>query len=96
MEPLYMNENRFTHLVGVVQNFTYEEYVTPSPELDVAQHIEKLVVTGETHLQHEEYNLALQVLNEAMELILHTMHPDVPIDWDLPAVHLHYNTPEVP
>ncbi len=21
---------------------------------------------------------------------------DVPIDWDLPAVHLHYNTPEVP
>ena len=66
MEPLYMNENRFTHLAGSFKSVLSEDFVETSPELDVVQQIEDLVATGQTHLQHEEYNLALNVLSEAM------------------------------
>ena len=60
------------------------DFVAPSPELAVVQHIEELVVRGQAHLQHEEYRLGLQVLNEAMALILHTMHPEMAIDFRPP------------
>ncbi|MFO1498524.1 MAG: hypothetical protein U1G07_09055 [Verrucomicrobiota bacterium] len=79
-----MNENRFTHLIGSVKAAANSVFVTPSPESEVVDHIEELIVQGQTHLQHEEFTLALQAFSEAQELILHTVHPDMPIDFPQP------------
>jgi hypothetical protein len=82
MEPVYMNENRYSYLVGSPYRRGNASYVVESPETEFELHVQQLVTSGQTHLQHEEFTLALQAFQDAMSLILHTVHPTMPIDRD--------------
>ena len=75
-----MNENRYTYLVGSWRRPANSIYVSENPEGAFEQHLQELFLTGQTHLQQEEYVLALQSFNEAMALILHSVHPTMPLD----------------
>jgi hypothetical protein len=75
-----MNENRYTYLVGSWQRPASSVYAVESPEGTFEEHLQDLFLTGQTHLQHEEHTLALQAFQEAMALILRTVHPAVPLD----------------
>jgi receptor-binding and translocation channel-forming TcA subunit of Tc toxin len=79
-EPLYMNENRYTYLVGSWQRPASSVYVVQNPENDFEEHLQELFLNGQSHLQQEEHTLALQSFQEAMALILRTVHPTVPLD----------------
>ena len=80
MEPIYMNENRYSYLVGSRPRRANAVYVTESPETEFERHVQDLFLTGQTHLQHEEFTLALQKFQDALALIVHTVHPSMPID----------------
>jgi hypothetical protein len=82
-EPLYMNENRYTHLVGSWKRPASSVYIIESPEGAFEDHLQDLFLTGQTHLQHEEYTLALHSFQEATALLLRTVHPTVPLDPNL-------------
>jgi hypothetical protein len=81
MEPQYFSENRYTYLVGSWRRSINSDYVTESPEGAFEQHLQELFMTGQTHLQHEEFTLALNVFQDAMALILKTVHPTLPLDF---------------
>jgi hypothetical protein len=80
MEPRYMIENRYTYQVGSWRRAASAPYATETPENTFQDHLQDLVATGQTHLQHEEFARALQQFQEAMAIILHTVHPDTPVD----------------
>jgi hypothetical protein len=80
MEPVYINENRYSYLVGSWQRPSSEVYVAETPEGALQQYAQELFMKGQAHLQHEEYTLALQTFQETMALILRTVHPTMPID----------------
>lgn len=82
MEPIYMNEKRYSYLVGSPSRRYNASYIAESPETEFELHVQQLVMTGQTHLQHEEFTLALQAFQGAMSLILRTVHPTMPINWD--------------
>jgi len=83
MEPTYMNENRYSYLVGSWRRTANSVYEVRSPEGAFEQNLQELFLTGQTHLQHEEYLLALQTFQDAMALILRTVHPVMPVDPNL-------------
>src|SRR5215217_4467512 len=80
MEPQYMIENRYTYHVGSWRRPANSAYVSENPQGAFEQHLQELFLTGQTHLQHEEFTLALQKFQEAMALILYTIHPAMPLD----------------
>lgn len=87
MEPIYFAENRYSYLTGYYERPANSVFAVETAEGSFEQHIQELFIAGQEHLQHEEYTLALQRLQEAMSLILRTIHPSMPIDqvyWDKP------------
>src|SRR5690349_14757832 len=80
MEPVYMNENRYTYLVGSWRPAANSAYVAEDPEGAFERHLQELFLEGQAHLQHEEYTLALAAFQEAMALILRTVAPTMPVD----------------
>jgi hypothetical protein len=80
MEPIYMNENRYSYLVGSWRRPSNVIYVAETPEGAGQQYVQELFIKGQAHLQHEEYTLAFQTFQEAMAVILRTVHPTMPID----------------
>lgn len=80
MEPGYMSENRYTHLIGSWRRPASYVYVAETPEGSFERHLQDLFVEGNLHLQHEELTLALQAFQEAMATILHMVHPKMPVD----------------
>jgi hypothetical protein len=82
LEPIYMNENRYSYLVGSWKRPASTFYADETPEAMFEKHLRELFLKGQTHLQHEEYMLALHMFQEAMMLILRTVHPIMPLDSD--------------
>jgi hypothetical protein len=80
MEPAYMNENRYSHLTGIYRPPASAVYVPETPEGAFQQHVQQQYLQGQANLQREEYGLALQAFQEAMALILRTVHPAMPVD----------------
>jgi hypothetical protein len=80
MEPIYFAENRYSYLTGNYKPSANSVFAVQTPENLFEQHIQELFIEGQEHLQHEEYTLALQRLQEAMSLILRIVHPAMPID----------------
>ncbi|MCA9285598.1 MAG: hypothetical protein KDA22_10300 [Phycisphaerales bacterium] len=80
MEPVYMNENRYSYLVGSWRKPATSAYVVETPESQFEQNMQSLFLEGQAHLHHEEYTLALNCFQEARALILHTVHPALPLD----------------
>lgn len=83
MEPLYMDENRYTYLIGAWRRPVSNNYIARTPQGDFELHLQTLFLEGQAHLQHEEFTLALDAFQEAMTLILHTVHPTMPVDPNL-------------
>ncbi len=77
-----MNENRYSYLVGSWRRPSNSVYVAETPESAVERHAQELFLTGQTHLQHEEYTLALNAFQEVMSYILYQVHPTMPINWN--------------
>jgi tetratricopeptide (TPR) repeat protein len=80
MEPVYFKENRYTYLVGSWRRPASSSYVVADPEGAFEQKLQELFLEGQAHLHHEEYTLALQAFQEALALILRTVHPTMPVD----------------
>lgn len=80
MEPAFMVENRYSYLVGSYRPPRSAAYESPSPETEFEQKVQSLFLEGQDHLQHEEHTLALNAFRELLALILHTAHPQLPID----------------
>jgi hypothetical protein len=80
MEPIYMSENRYSYMVASWRPSANADYETKSPESSFEKHVQALYLEGQTHLQHEEFMLALQAFRELMALILHTADPKMPVD----------------
>ena len=79
MAPRYQIENRYSHHLGSWASGTSDAFVTKTPQGEFEQHLQDLYVEGHDRLRNEEYALALQAFEEASALILHTVHPSVPI-----------------
>jgi hypothetical protein len=75
-----MNENRYTYVIGVKAPSASTVYETNSPETMWERYLAGLILEGQTHLQHEEYVLALRKLREAAAWVLNVMHPAMPAD----------------
>jgi hypothetical protein len=75
-----MDENRYSHLVGIYRPPASVVYVPETPEGAFQQHMQQQFLEGQANLQREEYALALQAFQEAMALILRTVHPAMPVD----------------
>ena len=80
MEPRYMNEIRYSYLVGSYRRPFTDNYEAQSPETSFEYTVQSLFLEGQSHLHHEEYNLALGSFRELMALILRTVHPRMPLD----------------
>jgi len=80
MEPVYMLENRYSYLVGSYRSPLSASYVVQDAEGEFEQNLQDLYLKGQEHLHHEEYTLALGAFQEAMAVILRTVHPTMPID----------------
>jgi hypothetical protein len=80
MEPVYMNENRYTYLVGSYRASSTGNYQAESPETQFEKEVQALYLDGQEYLHREEYYLALQSFQELMALILHIADPEMPID----------------
>ncbi|MBI5115120.1 hypothetical protein HZA56_01460 [Candidatus Poribacteria bacterium] len=80
MEPLYMNENRYSHLVGFWKPPTNVDYEAESPETEFEWRVQTLFMQGQRHLHREEYLPALRAFRELMALILRTANPQMPVD----------------
>ena len=78
-EPIYMLENRYSY-VGRWRPPVSTEYEADSPETQFELRIQSLFGEGQTYLQREEYNLALDKFRDLMGLILRTTHPKMPVD----------------
>ena len=87
MEPHYMAENRYSWHIGSWRRPASNNYVAKTPEGEFEAHLQDLFLEGQAHLQHEEYTLGLQAFQEAMSLILHTVHPTMPVDPNLLGSH---------
>jgi len=79
MAPRYQIENRYSYHVGSWASGASGAWLTETPQGEFQQHMQDLYVKGQDHLRNEEYALALQAFEEASALILHTVHPSVPI-----------------
>lgn len=80
MEPTYMNENRYSYLVGSWNPPSNIDYQVENPENEFERRVQYLFLEGQAHLRHEEFGLALQTFRELMNLILYTVDPKMPID----------------
>lgn len=80
MEPTYMNENRYSYLVGYWNPPYYFDYEVESPESSFEWDVFSHFMTGQKHLRQEEYVLALNSFRELMALILRTANPQMPFD----------------
>lgn len=80
MEPVYMSENRYSYLVAPWHRPDSAIYLDDTPDGEFEQHVQELVIQGQTNLQHEEYALALRNFQDAMALILRTVDPSSPVD----------------
>ena len=52
----------------------------PPPQTDFEKKVQQLYLQGNSNLQNEEYNLALNAFRQLENLILTTVHPTLPID----------------
>src|SRR5688572_18116511 len=87
MEPVYFNENRYSYMVNGWRRPANEAYVVETPEGALEKYMHSLFMEGQTHLQHEEYTLALKAFQGLMSQLLYYLHPPVLIDnlfWDKP------------
>jgi hypothetical protein len=80
MEPQYMNENRYSYLIGSFARPASSIYVVEQPEGRFEQHLQDLFLTGQAYLQKEEYTLALSSFQEASATILRIVHPNLSVD----------------
>lgn len=78
-EPIYMAENRYS-FVGRWRPPVSTEYETETPETQFERRVQSLFSEGQSYLQREEYNLALDKFRDLMGLILRTVHPKMPVD----------------
>jgi hypothetical protein len=75
-----MIENKYSYLVGTNRAPTSSVYQEASPEGSFENLVQSLLLEGQQQLQHREYNLALSAFREVDSLILHTAHPQMPLD----------------
>jgi hypothetical protein len=81
MEPTYISELRYTHLVGTYQQVkSMAVYQTDTAETVFEGTVSSLFLQGQEQLHREEYALALRSFSELQALILHTVNPQLPID----------------
>jgi len=80
MEPVYMNENRYSYLVASWRPATSAHYETETPETAFEKQVQALFMEGQAYLQREEFMLALRAFRELMAIILHTANPKMPVD----------------
>ncbi|MGH7526455.1 MAG: hypothetical protein ACREMX_07100 [Gemmatimonadales bacterium] len=80
MEPIYMNENRYSFQVASWRPPTSIDYEVETPESTFEMRIQELFMEGQSYLQREEFMLALRAFRELMALILHTADPKMPLD----------------
>jgi len=80
VEPVYMNENRYSYMVGSYKPASSGNYLAESPETGFERLVHSMYMEGQLCLHHEEYLLALNTFRELMALILHTANPQMPVD----------------
>ncbi len=80
MEPIYMNENRYSYLVASWRPPSNADYETESPETAFERRVHSLFMEGQAYLHREEFMLALRAFHEVMALILRTANPKMPVD----------------
>jgi hypothetical protein len=83
MEPVYMNENRYSYLVSSYKAPSTGNYQAESPETAFEMAVHRLYLEGMDYLHNEEYLLALNAFRELMALILHVADPQMPVDPNL-------------
>lgn len=83
MEPVYMNENRYSYLVGSWSPSMTADYEVEKPETEFEKQVQRMFMEGQAHLRHEEYMLALSSFQELMALILHMANPEMPVNPNL-------------
>jgi hypothetical protein len=74
-----MIENKYSYL-GRWHPPSNIDYEVEAPETAFERSVHNLLIEGQTHLQHEEFMLALQSFRELQALILKTAHPRMPVD----------------
>ncbi|WP_345801295.1 hypothetical protein AAIB33_17840 [Microbacterium sp. AZCO] len=81
MEPTYVSELRYTHLVGTYQQVkSLAVYQADTPETVFERTVSSLFLQGQEQLHREEYALALRSFRELQALILNTVNPQLPVD----------------
>ncbi|MBV9354974.1 MAG: hypothetical protein JO023_05550 [Chloroflexi bacterium] len=80
VQPSYLRENTYSHLVGTFRPATIAAYQETTAETAFQDTVQSLFMEGQQHLQQREYNLALSAFRELMALILHTANPQIPVD----------------
>src|SRR5215207_520232 len=80
MEPIYMNEDRYSYLVASWRPPAIVDYEVETPETTFERRVQDLFMEGQNHLHHEEFILALQAFRELMALILRTANPRMLVD----------------
>jgi hypothetical protein len=80
MIPAYLNELRYTYLVGSWRPLASGVYAAENPETAFEQDMHELFLTGQQQLHREEYTLALSAFQETRARILLTVHPSMPVD----------------
>jgi hypothetical protein len=81
MEPTYISELRYTHLVGTYQQVkSMAVYQTDTSETVFEGTVSSLFLQGQEQLHRQEFALALRSFRELQALILNTVNPQLPID----------------
>jgi hypothetical protein len=80
MEPKYLSEIRYSYLVGSFRRARSASYIVRNPQGAFEQHLQDLFLEGQKHLRQEEFTIAVHAFEEAMGIVLHTMHPTMPVD----------------
>jgi hypothetical protein len=80
MAPAYLKELRYSHLVASWQPLVAGDYEAQSPLASFEKTVHQMFITGQRHLHHDEFGLALDTFNELQAMLLKTVHPKLPID----------------
>ncbi len=79
--PSYIAERKYSNRVAPPPGpLVGDDYAVETPETTFQLEVYDLFLTGEAHVQHEEYGLALDAFEQLQLLILNRVHPVMPVD----------------
>ena len=80
MEPLYMDENRYSYLVSSWRPPSKDDDGVATPQTEFEKHVQTRFLEGQKYLHREEFLLAEATFRELEAEILNTVHPRIKVD----------------